>query len=1339
MNIQPFLRLAGLLLGLALAFSGQAQIPFSGTYRGTLYNTNSAGEHIWLGISRVEFTVEPDGKFKVNDQLKGTVAADGAVTFDQPGVGVTSGQVTGTRMTASQTTGTGGEGFTIRFEADRFGDLLPTWTDIEPTLGLPANHGWISVVAGNGKFVATTAPLATTAGWTSLHSTDGRTWTQHPIDLGVGASDRTYGYPVFFADGRFWFSVCGDNAGGPNTRIYSSTDGVAWSVVDLGVKYGGVLGLAHGGGRYVALLARNGQADVRVLTSTDGASWALGTVGPANFNPERLAYANGRFVIGQDRNRSHVSIDGLTWREVAFPEPQFGARELAGNNGRFVAGASGVVVSPDGENWHAPSPGPGASFRALDAGEGFFYAQPAVNGVPLYRSTDGEHWRKVVRTPPSGTFYFVEQLAVLGNIVVAGAQQSLLVAELGAGEGYDVVLPPLILKQPAPLTRNLRAGDNADLSADVETGGSATTLQWTRDGQVVPGATNRSLSFFPVLTTHAGTWVLTVSNALGVVTTTPVVVNVTDPKTKPTIQFQPAAQSVAAGANAFFGTFAQGSPLLSYQWRKDGENLPGATSSGLQITYAVPSDVGDYTVVVSNPYGSVTSSVAKLTVTGGPVAPRIVTGPTNLTVVAGETGTLTVVAKGTEPLTYQWKQGENNVPNGTGPTLTFNPAVPADAGSYTVVVSNGQGTVTSTAVTVKVEEPVAPTTPTIAVQPQSKSVLTGANVTFNVTATGTAPLAYQWRKNGENIPGATAASFTLNGVALTDAGDFTVVVSNAQGNVTSEVAKLTVNPALVGPAITQPPLAQTVVAGVDVSFSVTATGTAPLSYQWRKDGENLPGATAATLSLPDVTAAAAGDYSVVVGNEAGTVTSATARLTVNVPPAIAVQPLSRTVTVGSAANFTVQATGTAPLAFQWRRNGNPITGATTAAYAINAAALTDAGDFTVVISNVAGSITSSVAKLTVESAPVAPAIVTQPSAHEILRGSVAELSVTATGTGPLAYQWYRGAAGDTANPFAGVTDFAAALAGLVADTSVWVRVSNAVGHADSDAVTLTVHPLRLVASGRSLGVPPGGTARLEVIAESTVPLTYQWYRGAPGDTGTPFAEANAASFVTPPVNESGTYWVRVANEFGVRDSTAYTVTPAAFAEIPEVPMAPESLSPVSGLYTRTVTVRNLTAGVLPGFTLLVDTGSPDVDVWNASGSGGGRFQIAWQRSLGAGEAVNLVVEFYSRVRPWTGTPRFEVSPEVVSLPPGPDGTPFSVDRVVPLDAGSLLIEFSATPGRRYFIEYGDNLAEWIRSPLGVTAGGTRVQWVDSGPPKTFPAPNGESQRYYRVIAVPTAN
>jgi hypothetical protein len=173
------------------------------------------------------------------------------------------------------------------------------------------------------------------------------------------------------------------------------------------------------------------------------------------------------------------------------------------------------------------------------------------------------------------------------------------------------------------------------------------------------------------------------------------------------------------------------------------------------------------------------------------------------------------------------------------------------------------------------------TAPSIATQPVSQTVAAGSAVSFSVSATGTAPLAYQWRKAGVAIGGATAASFSIAAAATADAGAYDVVVSNAVGSVTSAAATLSVTGGVAtAPVITTQPLAQTVTAGSAVSFSVTASGTAPLSFQWRKDGTAITGATAASLSLAAVTAGDAGSYSVVVTNSAGSATSAAALLTV---------------------------------------------------------------------------------------------------------------------------------------------------------------------------------------------------------------------------------------------------------------------------------------------------------------------------------------------------------------------------------------------------------------------------------------------------------------------------
>src|SRR5205814_7138847 len=124
--------------------------------------------------------------------------------------------------------------------------------------------------------------------------------------------------------------------------------------------------------------------------------------------------------------------------------------------------------------------------------------------------------------------------------------------------------------------------------------------------------------------------------------------------------------------------------------------------------------------------------------------------------------------------------------------------------------------------------------PTITTQPANQTVTAGQTATFAVVAGGTAPLSYQWQKNGANITGATAASYTTPVTTTADSGStFAVVVTNTAGTVTSAAATLTVSAAAVAPTITTQPANQTVTAGQTATFAVVAGGTAPVSYQWR--------------------------------------------------------------------------------------------------------------------------------------------------------------------------------------------------------------------------------------------------------------------------------------------------------------------------------------------------------------------------------------------------------------------------------------------------------------------------------------------------------------------------
>ena len=353
--------------------------------------------------------------------------------------------------------------------------------------------------------------------------------------------------------------------------------------------------------------------------------------------------------------------------------------------------------------------------------------------------------------------------------------------------------------------------------------------------------------------------------------------------------------------------------------------------------------------------------------------------------------------------------------------------------------------------------------PAITAQPANQSVAIGSTATFSVTATGGETLAYQWKKNGSNIPNATSSTYTTPATSMVDSGTaYSVVVSNSAGSVTSNHATLTVTAAQVVPAITTQPAAQTVTPGQTASFSVEATGTAPLRYQWKKNGTDISGATSSTYTIA-ATMADAGAYSVVVTNTAGTATSKDATLTVTATaeaPAITAQPAAQTVTEGQTATFSVTATG-ASLGYQWKKGDTDISGANTRTYTTDATAKGDSGAvFTVVVSNSAGSVTSSSATLTVTAA-VAPAITTQPLTQTVDPGTTATFTVIATGT-PLRYQWQKDGidiSGANSNTYT-----TPAIVSGDNNAVFTVLVSNSAGTVTSSSAIITVNRYSLVAN-----------------------------------------------------------------------------------------------------------------------------------------------------------------------------------------------------------------------------------------------------------------------------------
>lgn len=219
-------------------------------------------------------------------------------------------------------------------------------------------------------------------------------------------------------------------------------------------------------------------------------------------------------------------------------------------------------------------------------------------------------------------------------------------------------------------------------------------------------------------------------------------------------------------------------------------------------------------------------------------------------------------------------------------TVTFNPSA-AQTYSGVVVLTRANGQTisiplsgTGSGTTTPSTPPSGAVAPTISSQPASAKIVAGQTAIFNVAATGTAPIKYQWKRNGAMIAGANSSTYTTPAVTTADNNaTFAAVVSNTAGSATSSAATLTVSAAAVAPTITTQPASQTISSGKTATFTVAATGTGPLMYQWAKGGVAISGANAASYTTPAETAGA--QFTVTVANTAGTVTSNPATLTVS--------------------------------------------------------------------------------------------------------------------------------------------------------------------------------------------------------------------------------------------------------------------------------------------------------------------------------------------------------------------------------------------------------------------------------------------------------------------------
>ena len=563
------------------------------------------------------------------------------------------------------------------------------------------------------------------------------------------------------------------------------------------------------------------------------------------------------------------------------------------------------------------------------------------------------------------------------------------------------------------------------------------------------------------------------------------------------------------------------------------------------------------------------------------VAPGV-TAPVSLTNNATTTATFTVTGSGTAPLSYQWLKGASPLTDGgkvsgaTTGTLTITNVLAAEAGSYSVVVTNLFGSITSAVATLTVVDPVI-TTP-----PSSRTNNAGTTATFSVAAVGTTPLGYQWLKGGAiltdggNVTGAVTATLTMTNVGPSNPGDYSVVVSNSNSSVTSSVATLTV----IDLVITKHPSSRTNSAGDNAAFSATAAGTS-LTYQWQLNGADLTGATNNSLTRSNVGAADVGNYWVVVSNYSGTLTSATAVLTV----------------VG--ANATKLA--------QWNFNGSsisPSAGSGTASLVGGATATFAAGtssDPTGTPSsgwNTAGYPTQGTgnksrgAQFAVSTLGYTNVIVAWEQQDSNTGSKYSRLQYTTNGTdfvdGPVITLptgttfFYEtadlsavpGVANNASFAFRLMAEWEATAIGTANSNYVAVTSGSSYGTAGTmryDLMSIFAEPLPLVITAAPVdaSVECGSPASFSVTASGAPPLSYQWRAN-----GTPIAGSNSTALSFNPAKpaSAGQYDVVVSNPFASVTSAVVTLT------------AVDTMPPTLRLPADIVTPQTLPAGAVVSFT-----------------------------------------------------------------------------------------------------------------------------------------------------------
>ena len=687
-----------------------------------------------------------------------------------------------------------------------------------------------------------------------------------------------------------------------------------------------------------------------------------------------------------------------------------------------------------------------------------------------------------------------------------------------------VMDPPVVLVQPNPQT--VCEGANVTFTSSAD-GDPIPTIQWqVNDGNGwidLPGETSQDLQLNGVTPAMDGNLYRAVfTNVCGTVESQQVALGV---NSNPVITEQPQDTEVCEGTVVLLQANAIAKPPATLQWQVNDGNgwvdILGETTTLLNLgAVTAAMDGYQYRIEASNICDVVFSNAATLIVNEAPV---VTLDPTDETICAGEDITFTAMASGqpTPEITWEINRNDGNgwvdYEQNADETLELED-VPAawDGFQFRAMFVNVCGE--------DISEPAVLTVwtePIVTMQPQDMLVCEPNDVTFTAAASGTPTPTVQWQvsddqgNNWNDILGATMTDYTFTPTIADDGNWYRAIFTNACGVATTDAAELDY---YLLPFITQQPTApaEGICTGEDWTFTVVAGGT-EISYQWRKDGVNIPGATSDSYTLSNIAVSDAGTYDVVITNVCQSITSDGAVLIVNTPPAITQQPVGDEICEGEDYTFTVVATGTG-LMYQWQKYDDNndiwvnINGETNSSLTLTNLVEGDEGDYRVNVSGVCPpDVNSDVATLIVNNPPM---ITEEPSIEgELCEFDELELTVGATGT-LLEYQWYHngmeidGANGDTYNVASVTTGNAGVyyviVSGLcepeVQSTSVTVVV-NLLPRVES-------HPVSL--NGTS-AICLDDPASFSVVASGTE-IEYQWEYSENGVVWNPIAEATDATF-----------------------------------------------------------------------------------------------------------------------------------------------------------------------------------------------------------------------------------